>query len=486
WSYRDRWLARAIDVMSFRYDEIKTLAYEIQYKVNLQYMPHALILVSSPPLCLQEDEGVYVPEVFSGQTITNDHAEDGAICPSCTANILGSMIDKHLSAYRCLRMTQKAVAIYNLYLDRDHVATVLLRKEEAICLDYLGDFSGAENIHQEVFVGYESKLGSSNRSTLRAGLELANNLKLQAKYDEAERLLLRLEFTACQEYHQADSLTIETMQALSDNMIDQGRSEEALEKYSEISRLVNTIKSQVDLARNYAKSRQYSSAETLLLNLLKDEDELRKNLRLDDVWEELAEVYFRQRLFDKAESLQRQVLIYRQHTFRKDHNMSSSKFILIIHVLLGQVWVRSVTHHTTLENLGMLHIRPHFGDQYVISCRSRKTRLGPENYHEVESLALKGKELHSAVPVLSIFAAWCLAKVWLRLGKYDDAKKLALQFGHSTLAAQYANHIPWVKLLEDVWGINLDGTYTNESDCLDPHDTADRVLDGHDQNETIW
>ncbi|KAL8880801.1 MAG: hypothetical protein Q9198_001861 [Flavoplaca austrocitrina] len=511
WSYRDRWLARAIDVMSFRYDEIKTLDYEIQYKVNLQYMPHALILVSSPPLCLQEDEGVYVPEVFSGQTITNDHAEDGAICPSCTANILGSMIDKHLSAYRCLRMTQKAVAIYNLYLDRDHVATVLLRKEEAICLDYLGDFSGAENIHQEVFVGYESKLGSSNRSTLRAGLELANNLKLQAKYDEAERLLLRLEFTACQEYHQADSLTIETMQALSDNMIDQGRSEEALEKYSEISRLVNTIKSQLDLARNYAKSRQYSSAETLLLNLLKDEDELRKNLRLDDVWEELAEVYFRQRLFDKAESLPRQVLIYRQRAFGKDHNVSGSEFVLIIYVLLGQVWIRSVTHHSTLENLGMLHIRPHFGDQYVISCRSRKTRLplmtlglladtlfamlylaftlyrlGPENYHEVESLALKGKELHSAVPVLSIFAAWCLAKVWLRLGKYDDAKKLALQFGHSTLAAQYANHIPWVKLLEDVWGINLDGTYTNESDCLDPHDTADRVLDGHDQNETIW
>ncbi|KAL8834966.1 MAG: hypothetical protein Q9176_007194 [Flavoplaca citrina] len=342
WSYRDSWLARAIDVMSFRYDEVSRLDHITRYKIKLQYMPHALILLSSPPLSLQEDEEVYVPEVFSGQTLLNGHAKDGAICPTCTGNITGSMIESYQSVYWCLRMTQKAIAIYNLYLGGNHVTTLLFRTGAALCLDFLGDSSGAESIYQEVFVVYESELGSSACSTLLAGLKLAKNLIVQKKYDEAERLLLRLEITACQEYGQVDWTTIDIVQALSDNMISQGRNEEALE------------------------------------------------------------------------------------------------------------------------------------------------RLGPENYHEVESLALKGKELHSAVPVLSIFAAWCLAKVWLRLGKYDDAKKLALQFGHSTLAAQYANHIPWVKLLEDVWGINLDGTYTNESDCLDPHDTADRVLDGHDQNETIW
>ena len=113
-------------------------------------------------------------------------------------------------------------------------------------------------------------------------------------------------------------------------------------------------------------------------------------------------------------------------------------------------------------------------------------RLGPESYHEAESLATKVKEASSATPHGINVAVWCLAKVWLRLGKYDDAKKLALQSGHSTSAAQYEDHIPWGKLLRDVWGINPDGTNINESDDLDPHDTADRVLDDYDQDKAIW
>lgn len=113
-------------------------------------------------------------------------------------------------------------------------------------------------------------------------------------------------------------------------------------------------------------------------------------------------------------------------------------------------------------------------------------KLGPDNYHEVEFLALKVKEASSATPIKSHTAAWCLAKVWLRSGKYDDAKKLALQYGHSTLAEKLVDATPWVKLLGDVWGINPDGIDIYESGGLDPQDTADRVLDDFDQDDRIW
>ncbi|KAL9036754.1 MAG: hypothetical protein Q9180_004113 [Flavoplaca navasiana] len=440
WSNRDMWLARAIDMMSFRYDEMKRLDDATRYKINLQYMPHALILVSSPPLSLQEDDEVYVPEVFSGQTILNDHAEDGAICPSCTGNILGSMIDRDMSFSRGLRMTKKAIAIYNFALGANHVCTLFERMKEGEYLNIMGHLSDAEMVYQEVSVGYESTLGSSNRTTLCVGLALATNLGSQHKYDEAEHLLLRLGKIACQEYGQADSETVKIMQALLNNMIDQGRDEEALEKSSEISRLVKTISTQLNLAQAYIRTRQYSSAENLLLNLLKDEDGLRKDLLLDHVWEELAEVYLKQRLFDKAESLQRQVLVYRQDTFGQDHNLTLYTMIFLAHTLY---------------------------------------ELGPENYYEAEHLALEVKEVSSATPEHSNYAAWCLANVWLSLGKYNDAKKLALQ-SHNTLV-QHIDSTQWVELLRVVWGINPDGTDIYKSDGLDPHETADRVLDDFDQ-----
>ncbi|KAL8880606.1 MAG: hypothetical protein Q9198_002021 [Flavoplaca austrocitrina] len=445
-SNRDMWLARAIDMMSFRYDEIDRLDYERQYKIKLQYMPHALVLVSSPPLSLQDDEEVIVPKVFSGQTIMNDHAEDGAICPSCTGNILGSMIDIGLSVNRRLRMIRKAIAIYNLYLGGDHVTTLSLRDREALCIQSLGHLSGAEMIYQEVLVGYESTLGSSNRITLRAGLELASNLGMQRKCDEAERMLLRLEKIACREYGQADSDTIEIMQALSNNMINQDRDEEALEKSSEISRLVNTTRGQLSLAKAYTRSCQYSSAVTLLLDLLKDDHGLREDLLLDDVWEQLADVYFNQLLFDKAESLQRQVLIYRQHTYGKDH-------CLALHAMMSLA-------RTLYE-------------------------LGPENCYEVEHLALEVKEASSALSDDSNEAAWCLAKVWVGLGRYDDAKELALRSAHITFEARDSIYDRWKTLLNEVWGINLDGVNINESGGLDAHDTADRVVDDLDQDSGV-
>ena len=112
-------------------------------------------------------------------------------------------------------------------------------------------------------------------------------------------------------------------------------------------------------------------------------------------------------------------------------------------------------------------------------------KLGSENYHEFESLALEIKEASAATPIQKNYAVWCLAKVWLRFGNYDDAKKLALQYGPLTLAAWYANNTPWRKLLRDVWGLNPDGADIDESGGLDPHDTADGVLDDFEQDDKV-
>lgn len=86
----------------------------------------------------------------------------------------------------------------------------------------------------------------------------------------------------------------------------------------------------------------------------------------------------------------------------------------------------------------------------------------------------------------SNLAAWFLAKVWLRLGKYDEAKQLALRSAHTMFEAQHSDPTPWEKLLREVWGINSDGININESGVLDPHDTADQVLDDYDHDDTTW
>lgn len=318
------WMANAIDVMSIRYDEADQLEVIACLKVKLTYLPHASELMSSPPLLLKDDNEVFVPDFFHGQALQNDHAEKGVICPTCTGNILGRMTDLAVSVTQNLRMVKKAAAICTFSLGANHAETLAHRSGEARLLFVLNDYIGAEAKFQRLLAGLELTFGPRERRTLEIGMELADTLRKQERYGEAECLLVRLQKTSCQEHGQKDPLSIEIMQALSNNMIAQGRDEEAHELNSEISKLVSTMYSKIDLAESYTRLSQYSDAEALLLSLLEDEDALRREGRLDVVWRLLADAFYKQGLFDKAEGFQRQALTYRQQVYGEDHIVSAS------------------------------------------------------------------------------------------------------------------------------------------------------------------
>lgn len=321
------WVANAIDVMSIRYNEANQVEYEAFHKFMLIYLPHASSLMSSPPLFLKDDEEVFVPDVFHGQTLQNDHAENGLICPTCTANILRRMTG-YFSFSQTLRMVEKAAAICTFSIGANHILTLRHRYKIARLRSLMGDDNGAEVDLKELRLSYEMTFGPRNRETLVVEMKLADTLQIQEKYGEAEWLLLRLVKTSCQEYGPDDPLSLSIMQALARLMITQDRNEEAYTLISEISKLVETEDSKIALARTYMKLSQYSEAETLLMSLLEDEDVLRRNGRVDGVWLSLAEMFYQRGLFDKAEGLQRQALFYRQQLYGKDNLVSAYRFLL--------------------------------------------------------------------------------------------------------------------------------------------------------------
>lgn len=385
----NHWMANAIDVMSMRYDEAGQLEVEACLRVKLTYLPHALGLMSSPPLLLKDDEEVFVPEVFHGQALQNDHAEKGVICPTCTGNILGQMTHPSVSVTQNLRMVKKAAAICTFSLEANHVETLVHRYGEARLLVTLNDNIGAEKKIQELLAGHELTFGPREWRTLRMWLWLAATLENQGKYGEANCLLVRLEKTSCQEHGQKDPLSIEIMQALSNNMIAQGRDEEAHELNSEISKLVNTIRSKIELAKSYTKLSQYSDAEALLSSLLEDEDALRREGRLNHVWESLARAFYQQGLFDKAEGLLRQALAYLQQAYGEDSVVSASGF-LFTHICcrlsgsLCAVWASVSVYvsyrshycpvvHNAPSFQDLLHMGSHWGIGKAIACISRQS-----------------------------------------------------------------------------------------------------------------
>lgn len=321
------WVANAIDVMSIRYNEVNQVEYEAFYKLMLIYLPHASSLMSSPPLFLKDDEEVFVPDVFHRQTLQNDHAENGLICPTCTGNILSRM--NHWSSFvQALRLAKKAVAICTFSIGANHILTLRHRDKVARLRSLMGDDNLAEVDLKELRLSYEMTFGPRGRETLEVEMRLAKSLQGQKKYGEAESLLVRLRKLSCQEYGPEDPLSLEIMQALSTFMITQDRNEEAYTLVSEISKLVETADGKIALARTYMKLSRYSEAETLLMSLLEDEDVL---IIVDHVWEYLARIFCKQGLFDKAEGFQRKVLIYRQKAFGEDHLVSAYGFLFDRH-----------------------------------------------------------------------------------------------------------------------------------------------------------
>ena len=324
----DHWVANTIDIMSIRYDELHQRDVQASYKVKGTYLPHASSLMSSPPLFLKDDEEVFVPDVFHGQTLQNDHAEDGLICPTCTGNILRRMNIWSDTFGRDLRRAEKAVAICTYSVGANHIITLGHRYEVAKVRSIMGDHNGAEVDLKELRLSYEMTFGPRNRETLEVEMKLADTLQIQEKYGEAESLLVRLQQLSCQEHGPEDPLSLEIMQDLSRLMITQDRNEEAYTLISEISKFVETADSKIYLATTYMKLSQYSEAETLLMSLLEDEDMLRRDGCVDRVWDYLAKIFYDQGLFDKAEGLQRQLLFYRQLAYGEHHLVSAHGFLL--------------------------------------------------------------------------------------------------------------------------------------------------------------
>ena len=323
----NHWVANAIDVMSIRYDELGQLGDEASNKVVRTYLPHASSLMSSPPLFLNYDEEVFVPDVFHGQTLQNDHAENGLICPTCTGNILSQMNDL-FNFFPKLRMVKKAAAICTFSIGENHIITLRHRYEVAKLRSDIGDDNGAEVDLKELRLSYEMTFGPRGRKTLVVEMRLADILRYQNKYGEAESLLVRLRELSCQEHGPEDPLSLKIIQALSDLMIAQGRDEEACTLIAKISKLVKTADSKIALARTYMRLSQYSEAETLLMSLLEDEDMLRRDGCVDRVWDSLAQIFYYQGLYEKAKGLQRQLLFYYQQTYGEDNPVSAYGFLL--------------------------------------------------------------------------------------------------------------------------------------------------------------
>ena len=87
-------------------------------------------------------------------------------------------------------------------------------------------------------------------------------------------------------------------------------------------------------------------------------------------------------------------------------------------------------------------------------------------YHEAETLVLEATKglsvlfgLKSRIEIT--LGHWYLAKIWLKLGKHDQSKELALKTIDQVQDSLGAQHKRYTKMREDLrqlWGINPDGT----------------------------
>lgn len=219
------WAAAAVNMLSTKYDEIKEANYDTKWKVKSSYLPHALTLLESPQLRLINGDHD-VPNVFEHQTIHGGHADEGHICPSCTANILTEMLSRNKSWLQKLRMTRKAVAIASHALGPSHLLTLRHRFNEAKASWRLEENERPDLAFRSVLADYTRLLGPNHIDTLRTERFLAETLNDQGKLDEAEDILVRSIATCSQEYDRHRQI-IEAMQSLSTNLGLQGRYKEA-------------------------------------------------------------------------------------------------------------------------------------------------------------------------------------------------------------------------------------------------------------------
>ena len=104
-----------------------------------------------------------------------------------------------------------------------------------------------------------------------------------------------------------------------------------------------------------------------------------------------------------------------------------------------------------------------------------------DQYNEAETLvseANKGFGVSHSVDdgKLANHARWYLAKIWLKLGKLDDSKELALKTINLTQKERGAQHRIYTERKEELrqlWGINPDGTPFDGSVEPETDDSSD-------------
>ena len=312
----DHWLAEAIDTLSMKYDKLERVDFATNWKAKSAYLPHALALISSPQLSLQ-DEVISIPTAFRGQTIVSGHTTKGEICPSCTANILTEMLSSDKSLLQRLNVARKAIRISSHTFGLAHLQTLHHRSVEAQALWHLEESAEAERTFRDILQGYTLELGPGHRHTVRTKRFLAETLNDQGKYEEAEQHLLRLLEICKQEYGDQHVFTIEAMQTMSTSLVLQGLINEAVDLNSKISRLPHNVNSKYKLAKSHVSLSEYTAAEKICLNLLEDGNALDRDeyVSVDKIWHLLGKIYRKQKAYEKAEDILLQALPYRQKKY---------------------------------------------------------------------------------------------------------------------------------------------------------------------------
>ena len=234
----NHWAAEAIEMMSSKYDEVKGAGYIAICMAKLRYSPHALALLSRPPISTPS-KGVTLPPIFQDQTLKDNHAEKGAICPTCTANILAEVCCTDYPIQN-LPMVKKAFVISANTLGPNHATTLHYRSIEAEALWHSENPVEAEQVYRKILSRYDSIYGIGHPESVRNRRNLAGALGDQEKYQEAEREL-RILIKACESYATPDTANqndlASAMQGLSTIMVLQGRKEEATIINRDISKM---------------------------------------------------------------------------------------------------------------------------------------------------------------------------------------------------------------------------------------------------------
>ena len=425
----NHWMAQAIDTMSSKYDKLQLLTLKVADAKRTRYLPHTLALIASPPLRLHE-EAVVVPAIFQGQTLIDGHADKGLICPSCTASILSCMYQYVYTRNPRLGMVKKAVAISSSTLGRTHPLTLTHRFQKGLTLMYDRRDIECERVLREIIADCIAASDTTNFDISQPRLCLAQVLSQCGHHSEAEQILRHLIETQKPEHGKITGSVRSAMRVLANDLVHQGRSEEAKYWISQISDDITNTYHVYELAGNYLLQRQYSKAEEICLRTLNDRDGSQQDdvFGIDNIWYRLAEVYRERKIYAKEESCLLQVLTLRRKFYRDDHPQ----------VIWPTCWLLSNYRHRKQYN----------------KCEPLHLLLIEGFKHHVEMYG-----------DLTPWCLWDLAYTWRMQGKVDESRKVAIEVVatlRKKLGERSKETLRRVGMLLKDYGVNPDGTEVSD------------------------